>query len=335
MSLPPIFLFETHHNPIARQLLTELLPDLKKLGYKIVGLELPEDFATADKIRSYVTSCIKYGEEAQQIVKRNIQGENLDGISILNLYTKLSGVIKDSHERLMALCKRFFKLESEKEMLKLVQSAERLEFTVQGLDSVDQSSDQIREQAMLKHLTNLKERGVVYLCGCVHSDSLVQNCKGSLYYFPRSAELLAKENKEFKELGYHMSDLLRKSIQVLSKDEISGFAAQIQREIVNRITENLKERSEGNIQSRHLQKVFNVAFKVFVCPEFFAYAVCERETTPNIADIEVKLNAAKVEFRTILLNGKEHLVIPNINVKEVAQKILSLKNTQDDSKVGR
>ncbi len=346
MALPPILLFETHADPTAKRVAYELLPKLKKVGYKVLCVEMPHNF-TSEEIIEHVKIGVAQSEESQSVIKKvaSMMGISESALSqkteigINELLMKFLPAPSDQEDHSSNIANRFCRLEAEKEMLKILNLAKQHGFLIKGIDSEpkvlekrkpvkDLRSakliDVVREQTMSGHIESLRQKGVIYICGALHAASLISKCKDTHYFYPRSTKWQPIEDEENKKCGYTETDFLKDPSQVLSERDIPSFADRI----VTHITTGryLKEYPEGNSQSKHLAKVFNAVFKVFMRSGFYADALVERATTPNIADIEIKLKASNIETGTASLNGKEYLVIPNINEKAVADRIMSLQS---------
>lgn len=341
MALPPILLFETHADPTAKRVAYELLPKLKKVGYEVLCVEMPHDFSS-EEIIEQVKIGVAQSEESQAVVKTvaSMMGISESALSqkteigISELLEKFLPASSDQDDHSSHVANRFCRLEADKEMLKILNLAKQHGFLIKGIDSEPKVLykrepakdiklalliDVVREQTMSGHIEKLRQKGVIYICGALHAASLISKCKDTHYFYPRSTKWQPIEDEENKKCGYTETDFLKDPTQVLSERDIPSFADRIVTHITRR------EFPEGNNQSNHLAKVFKAVFKVFMRPGSYADALVERATTPNIAEIEAKLKASNIKTGNDSQNGKEYLVIPNINVKDVADRIMSLQ----------
>lgn len=340
MELPPIFLFESHTDPTGKQVAHELLPKLKSIGYEVLCVELSQDLNSA-QIIEYVKEVVEECEVSQSVVKTCAEMMDISetalsqktALGVTKLLKRCLPVQQHPEFDHVSTGIRFRRLEPDKQMMKLLNLAQRCGFLIKGIDreleflkKYNYTKDpelikllhEDREQTMSSHIENLRQRGVIYICGALHAASLIQKCRDILYFYPRSKKWQPIEDEEDKIIGHNMIDFLKDPAQVLSVEEIPSFADKIVTQITRR------EVPEGNIQSKHLTRVFNANFKVFMRTGSYADAIIERATTPNIAEIEGKLKTSNIKTSNDSLNGKQYLVIPHINVKVVADRIMGL-----------
>ena len=301
---------------------------------------MPENF-DAEEIIKHAKEIVEQGEESQSVVKTcaMMMGVSESALSqktevgVCELLRKFLPPPSDQEDHCSVVANRFCRSEANKETLKVLNLAKQRGFLIKGIDSkpevLDKRNavkdllsisliDMVREKTMTGHIENLRQRGVVYICGALHAARLISKYKDAPYFYPRSTKWQPIEDEENMRCGYTETDFLKDPSQVLSQRDIPSFADRIVAQITRR------EFPEGNPQSKYLARVFNAEFKVFMGEGFYADALVEKATTPNIADIEAKLKASNIKTGIDSIKGKEYLVIPNINVKDVADRIMSL-----------
>ena len=99
---------------------------------------------------------------------------------------------------------------------------------------------------------------------------------------------------------------------------------RIIKEIKSKNTQYQEEVIGGNSQSFFLIQIFKVDFKAFMRRGYYVDALLDIDQTNDSEGIISRLQKANIQTHKISLFGKNHLVIPEVNTKEVADKIYTL-----------
>ncbi len=218
MSLPPLLLFEYHWDPLPKQLVQTLLPELTDLGYNTYCLEAPEDVSYPDLKQRYIEglqSDEKISSDAQQLLaKRKIIVKEQDLIDMS--YDKLSKLMNQfvssqvvSSQGFKYVAEHIKGLPVTRLMGYLFNQMEELSIDIKPIDLGSKDHDTMmskndpsermnlikknevrRIATMSKNILQLyKEgRGVIFLCGALHASNLITALKKSgldniVYYF--------------------------------------------------------------------------------------------------------------------------------------------------------
>jgi hypothetical protein len=190
-----------------------------------------------------------------------------------------------------------------------------------------QRHEQQRINAMFKNLLKIRQErgGVIFLCGALHAENLMRRFKEAnledevLYYFPHSPK---RYDESMDDIEYLMNPTLRGHTHVLSEESVPSFSRKILEDVQSKM--EYQGRGESTYSSRLLNRLFGVHFQVFSRAGYNADALLDKQQNPQANKVRARLNAAGIATRDISREGRDYLVVPNVNQTAVIESLRKL-----------
>jgi len=188
--------------------------------------------------------------------------------------------------------------------------------------------DDLRITTMFQNLLKLKaqqEGGVIFSCGALHAKKLINEFEKHglqdevLYYFPHSSMRLDESINDI-EYVVGKDNTLVGHTHLLAQKDIKPFGERIIRDITKK-TKYTREILDGNSHSQFLSRCFKANFRAFLRPGYHVDALVDMAELSDVQDVQRRVNAVGLKTHTICLDGRSYLAIPNVNTKEIAEKI--------------
>ena len=197
--------------------------------------------------------------------------------------------------------------------------------------SVIEEKEDYRISTIFKNLLNLQKsgRGVVFVCGALHAENLISKFKQKgmqdqvLYYFPHSKKSYYDNFDDVKELLSN-DTLANRTFCLSTEQERTLFEKTVVKEIKLNNVNYKREIIAGNSHTKFLSRFFNKDFKAYLRPGYHVDALLDVSNKYGCEGIIKKLADANVSTNIILLEGKKHLVIRDVNKKKNADNIRRL-----------
>lgn len=186
-----------------------------------------------------------------------------------------------------------------------------------------------RITTMVQNLLKLRtqqEEGVVFACGALHAKGLVDEFKKHglqdevLYYFPHSSSRYDENIDDIKRITNDPLGPLVDHTYLLAQKDIKPFGERVIREIIGK-TRYTREILDYNSHSQLLSDCFKTNFRAFLRPGYHADALVDVTESSDIEDIQRRVSAAGVQTHRISLDGRNYLSIPNVNTRDIAERI--------------
>lgn len=360
-SLPIILLFERHWDPIPKLLLKSLLPALAKQGYATFCMEASTSHSSVQMTEA-INEVIKIDTDLENQTlqmlwtKGILLSKKLSEMSHRELSSLLMWHV--SSKKYIELAQKIKHLPAMRLMSDILNIAKKESISLKGIDideesyrtmispeiSIDERSvnikanEDIRISTFFNNLRKLREQnegGIVFACGALHAPRLLEQFKkhqmqdSVVSYFSRCSGVydeqenaLMEEEEDFKAFG----EALKNRTTVLKEEQISSFTQKIVKE-VSRLIRYKREVFEGNSHTRFLSNLFHVHFRAYMRPGYYVDALLDIKDVANIQQIRIYFKKLEVETYDISADGRDYLVVPRVNVKEVAYKIRNLETS--------
>ncbi|MEX0961354.1 MAG: hypothetical protein WDZ28_00665 [Simkaniaceae bacterium] len=353
MSLPIVIVFERHWDTIPKSVIKDLLPDLKRRGYETFCFEAPQNLSPAEIVDQH-NSGLELDSDIQQ------QAEKL--LKQVGITTKLSEMsfrslaellrLYASSKRYVEVAEKIKQLPASRMLKEIFGKATELFMSLKGIDidsedfnemiSVDlskrMSGIRLREdhrittmvQNLLKLRTQQKE-GMIFACGALHAKGLIDEFKKHdlqdevLYYFPHSS---SRYDESIDDIDAVMTDTLGALVDhtyLLAQEDIKPFGKKVIREITEK-TRYTREILGYNSHSQFLSDCFKTNFRAFLRPGYHVDALVDVTEPSDIEEIQQRVSTAGVQTHRISLDGRNYLAIPNVNTRDVAERIRKISS---------
>ncbi len=346
--LPVIIIFERHWDTIPKSVIKNLLPDLNKIGYKTFCFEAPQNLSSAKIVDRY-NSGLKFDSDIQQHAEKFLKkvgiASELSDMSFRSL-TELLRLHVSSTEYVKA-AEKIKQLPASRILKDVFDEATKLSMSLKGIDinseefykmiSVDllrrmpgiRLNEDHRITTMFKNLLELRTqhgKGVIFVCGAFHAKGLVDEFKKHglqdeiLYYFLHSSSCYDESINDIKIITNNALGTLVDHTYLLAQKDIKPFSERVIREIAEK-TKYTREILDYNSHSQFLSNCFKTNFRAFLRSEYHVDALVDVTEPSNIEDIQLRVSAAGVQTHRISLNGRNYLAIPNVNTRDIAERI--------------
>ena len=352
MSLPTVMIFERHWDRIPKLLVKEILPDLAQKGYDTFCVEVSQDLPS-DEIALRLNSGIEFDEgiEAKAIEylarKQVTPQKQLSDISFKELTDLMH--LHVSSQRYLEVAEKIKQLPAARVMQEIFGRLEQLSIAVKGIDISDfdaivaenigqryakiVSKEDERIATMFKNLQALRaqKRGVIFSCGALHAERLIAEFEKEgiaddlLYYFPHSWSRPEDSFDDMRDL-HATNPSLRGHTHLLVEQTVPGFSKRVIADITNKLRYK-EEVTQGNAHIRFLSDLFGVEWQAFLRSQSYLDALVDKNS-PQIEAICKSLQKVAVATRDVTAGQNTYLAIPNVNTKEVADKIRKISLTQ-------
>lgn len=344
--LPIVVIFERHWDTAPKKVLECLLPRLRNEGFNVFCNETPHDVSEQKILSSADIACRIFQEDHDAAVKwlnkRGIDSKNLperdwDKLSQLLMYYV-------SSKRYAEMAERIKQLPASLLLKDVIQNAQKNQFY--SLKGVDLGKDEYMklthqdlgprvEEINLKetkrinnfvtHLINIQNSGsgLVFLCGATHSVNLINKMKelgkadNLVYYLVHSDKRFTHEVDDFSIFPELVIE--DKKVCVNTSIEFSALANQIVSDVKSKNTKYIQQ-LENNSHAQVLSQVFDRTFIALERNAHYVDALLD-VTTETGKEISEKLNQVGIKTSCNVLADKTYLVVPNVNVREVAENI--------------
>ena len=194
-----------------------------------------------------------------------------------------------------------------------------------------EKNEDYRIKTMTDNLAKLSENreGIVFLCGALHSDNILSKLKeknsadNTIYYFPHTPKRYEESMDDINDILIPEHPSLKNHTICLSNSkDVELLKNRIIAEIKTKNTIYKKEILGGNAQTLLLNKIFKANFELRIRPGYYVDALLDY--TENRENIVKKLHENDIKTKEIIFQDHKFLVIPDINIKEVATKISNL-----------
>ena len=106
----------------------------------------------------------------------------------------------------------------------------------------------------------------------------------------------------------------------MASKDIKPFGERVIREIIGK-TRYTKEILDYNSHSQFLSDCFKTNFKAFLRPGYHVDALVDVTEPSDIEDIQRRTSVAGAQTHRISLGGRNYLAIPNVNTRDIAERI--------------
>ena len=351
MSLPIVIVFERHWDVMPKYLVKNLLPDLVRRGYNTLAFEAPEDLTAHDILERH-NGGIGFNSHllSQATIMLRQVGivQKLSDVSFSQLTNWLRLYV--SSQKYLTVAEKIKNLPASLVLKEVFDEANRLSFSLKGVDmkAVDYDammSDPIstrmiginrvedyRIDTFIKNLLQLKKEneGVVFLCGALHSDNLLSQFKklgiedDVLCYFPHSSKRFDDSTDDIMLPGMNITLEGRRHL-LSTPAEILSLKDRIITEVTPKIRYSRKI-VERNSHTEFLSDFFGTHFKAYLRPGYYVDALLDVDKVASGEPIQMQLHATGISSHYATLHGRNYLVIPGINTKDVAESIRRLRH---------
>lgn len=349
MSLSTVIIFERHWDTTPKSLIKDMLPDLSKQGYATLCFEAPQNLSSAeiiDRHHAGLECDTDIQQQAKAYLKRVGITQKLSDISFRKLADLLRLYV--SSKRYLEVAEKLKQLPASYLLKEVFKKAAELSIEIKGIDinykdydamtSLDISermssirfNEDHRITTLFNNLLKLRaqqEEGIVFICGALHAKGLIDKFKKHglqdqvLYYFPHSSSRYEEDIDDINEVA--MNDTLANNTYLLSEKDISHFKQKIINEVTAK-TKYTKEIQDYNSHTQFLSDCFKTNFRAFLRPGYHVDALVDADSS-NIKNIHHCVTAAGVKTHHISFNDKNYLVIPNVNTRDIADRIRKIR----------
>lgn len=347
MALPILIFFERHWDTIPKLVLKHSLEELNERGYDTICFQIPPSSSSTEIIDCHASglkSDLKLQQQVKDLVERAGITENLAEMS----FKKLSIVLRQyaSSQDYVVIAEKIKQLSASCILREILNQTTALSISIKGID-IDEKrfyemtsfdvldrgphilkNETLRISTMFQNLMSLRsesEKSIIFVCGASHAQGLLTKFKENdlqnevLYYFSHSASRY-EETEDDLNGTLEKNPILKEHTHLLSESEIKSFKERIIKDITEN-TKYTKELLDGNSCSQVLNRRFKAQFRTFLRPGHYLDALVNVEDTPDIENIQKQMNNQGISTHKTSLNGREFLVIPNLNTKDIADKI--------------
>lgn len=345
MSLPIVIIFERHWDIIPKFVIKDLLPDLSKRGYNTFCFEAPHNLSTAeitDRHNSGLELDTNIQQQAEKLLKQVGITSNLSQMSFNSLTVLLKLYV--SSTRYVDVAEKIKQLPASRILKEVFSEATKLSISLKGIDIDSEDFDEMisvdlsrrmsgiklqedhRLTTMVQNLLKLRaqqEEGVIFACGALHAKGLMDEFTKHglqdevLYYFPHSS---SRYDESIDDMEIAMNDTLINHTHLIAQKDIKPFSERVIREIIGK-TKYKREILNNNSHSQFLSECFKTNFRVFLRPGYHIDALVDISEPSDIGDIQQRVSAVGVQIYKISLKGRDYLAIPNVNTKDIADRI--------------
>lgn len=349
MSLPVVIIFERHWDTIPKLLAKDLLPSLARRGYDTLCFEAPQNITSAEIIERHKRG-LEFDSniqlQAERLLKQVGITRELSGVSLRELTDLMRLYV--SSKKYLEVAEKIKQLPASRILKDTFREAGKLTMSVKGIDIDDEDFDEMissnpstgaralalqakedyRIQTMFSNLLKLRaqhEEGIVVACGALHASRLLARFKEQnmqdevLYYFPHSSGRYENRVDDIRDL-VAMNDSLVGHTHLLRKQEVRSFGDRIIKEITEK-TRYKREVAGGNSHSQFLSKYFKANFRAFLRPGYHVDALLDFQDSSDIEKIRKRASEVGVQSYDVSLDERRYLVIPNVNTREIANRI--------------
>lgn len=348
MALPIVIFFERHWDIIPKSVIKNLLPDLNKRGYETFCFEAPQNLSSAEIVDRH-NSGLEFDsgiqQEAEKLLKQVKITTTLSDMSFCTLADLLRLYV--SSKKYVDVAEKVKQLPASRILKEIFGEAEKLSMSLKGIDIDSEDFDKMtsadflnrmsgitpredrRITTMVQNLLKLREQqeeGIIFACGALHAKTLMDEFKKQglqdevLYYFPHSSSRYDECVDDIEVVMTDTLNALKDHTYLLAEKDIKPFGERVIKEITGK-TRYTREILDYNSHSQFLSDCFKTKFRAFLRPGYHLDALVDVTEPANIEDIQRRVSTAGVQTHRISLNGRNYLAIPNVNTRDIAEKI--------------
>jgi len=348
MSLPLVIIFERHWDTIPKSVMKDLLPDLSRRGYETFCFEAPQNLSSAeiiDRHNSGLELDSGIQQQAENLLKQVGITSKLSDMSFRSLADLLRLYV--SSKRYIDVAEKVKQLPASRMLKEIFSEAAKLSMSLKGIDVGSEDFDEMtsadlsrrmsgirlreddRITTMVQNLLKLRteqEEGIIFACGALHAKGLIDEFKKHglqdevLYYFPHSSSRYDESVDDIEVVMHDTSGTLVDHTHLLAQKDIKSFGERVIREITGK-TKYTREILHYNSHSQFLSDCFKTNFRAFLRPGYHVDALVDVTEPSDIEDIERRVSATGVSTHRIALDGRNYLAIPNVNTRDIAERI--------------
>lgn len=347
-TLPLVIIFERYWDQESKKIQKDLVPELSEEGYDTICFEAPQDL-TEEEILSLHREGLEIHSEANSKANEYIQRAGFKDIQLCELgFNTLAELMRlhVSSKRYLEVAEWIKGLSGSILLKDIFNDVKKRHFSIKGVDidatdfgemmshdlsqrmRVIDQKEEVRNSTIFENLVRLRKSGrnIIFFCGALHAESLINQFKEKnmqnqvLYYFPHSNKNYEDGVDDVKK--YHSNETLKNHTFCLIDDRSRNLLKErIIREIKSNNTDYKEEIFDGNSQSRHLSDFFKMGFKAYVRPGYYVDALLEICNVNDCENVVRKLQQVNLATSYTSMNGRNYLVVRDINTKEVADNI--------------
>jgi hypothetical protein len=354
MTFPTILIFETHYDVTATQVFERLLPELK---YDVLCLEFPFDVSFEEYCHSVEDEIKLYSEINQQaealFLKHKIPFSSPFGLSKFP-YQILNDLVRKcvSSTRFDRVTEMILLLPVKIQRLKMLRKAKELGMEIIGVDVASNEYTKIfandagnqrmlvinkmmeeRDQQAANRIHAIRSQGkkVTASYGGMHQTGIVKRLSELDPYAPICSYSPYDPSYEFSLAtvisvgGWQEKGLFDTSSLMPIDGTFGRELADRTREILANSVTARQQIPSGNSATEYLAQAFKTPFSLFNnnrAPHRVDAAL--RADNPKIGTALEKFRLQSIPTEWAMINGKLHLVIPEVNATEVADKVFTL-----------
>ena len=350
LSFPIVVIFERHWDTVPKLLVKDLLPNLVKQGYDTLCFEAPQNLSSAEIIKRHNSELefdLGIQQQAEELVKLAGITQQLSAMSFSNLFNLMRLYV--SSKEYVEVAEKIKQLPASLILKEVFDEATQLHVSVKGVDIDNEDFDKIFSSDLSGRVANIKinedyrittifqnllklrtqqKKGVIFVCGCLHASGLLskfkeQNMQDEIfYYFPHSSSRYDDSVDDVSKFA--RNDTLLNHTYLLTQQEVRPFCQKIIREITNK--RKYREIPGGNSHSQFLSQYFKTNFRAFFRPGYYVDALVGLDDSSNIEAVRNCFNKVGIQTHDISWNDRGYLVVPNVNTKEIADKIRKISS---------
>lgn len=327
------------------------MPEVAGKAYNTLCFEAPQDQTSSEIIDAHKSGLefdIEVQRKAEALLKQVGITKKLSDMSFRALADLMHLYV--SSQKYLEVAEKIRNLAASRMLKEIFEQIAKLSVSLKGIDlgkedyhkmmsadyskrlsEIDRNED-YRNAILFENLLKLRaqqEEGIVFLCGAAHASALLakfkeQNMQNDvLYYFPHSSGRL---EHSIDDIAFMMNDTLRDHTHLLTEESVKQFSKKIVKDITDK-TRYKKEIPEGNSHSQFLTRCFKANFRIFMRPGYYVDALVDIEDTPtpHVEKIRKDLGEVGVQTHDFSMNNRQYLVVPNVNVRDVANRIWTIK----------
>jgi hypothetical protein len=347
MSLPIVIIFERHWDTIPKLLVKDALSDLSKRGYENLCFEVSHELSSLEIINRHDAG-LKFDSDIQQQTEACLKKLNITAKLCDISFTKLSQLMRlyVSSKKYHEVATKIKQLPASLILKEIFNDTTKLSMSVKGVDIADfddvvtgdisevaskvRRDENFRIATIFKNLCKLRSQqkeGIVFICGAFHAEGLLNEFKKHnlekevLYYFPHSTSRYDESMDDIKEA---MNKTLKDHTYLLSPKEIRPLKEKIIKEVVEKTNYEMQIQ-QGTMNSQFLSEIFKTNVRAFLRPGYHVDALVDAERNSEGEMIEKRFSELGVKTHPLTLNDHKYLVIPNINTKDISDRIHKIR----------
>lgn len=347
MSLPIVIIFERHWDTTPKSVVKDLIPRLYRRGYQTFCFDAPQNVSLKE-IFDRQKHNIECYSKIEAVVEKTLREAGitipLNQIGYGTLTSIIRGCVSTTGCNDLAL--KVKELAACRMLGDIFRLAEQLSMSLKGIDLDSNPYDKITSSplsekmellerngnqiiaTMIQNLIKIRNQGegVIFSCGAFHAKGLVEAFKKQglqdevLYYFPHSP---TRFDEGIDDVAYMLTKnegVLDNHTHLLKEEDVPLFSRRVVKEVSEK-TRYIKEITDPNSHSDFLSKRFRANFRVFLRPGYHLDALVDVRKVSDWEEVKKLAEASGVQTDIVSLKGQNYLAIPNVNSRDIAEKI--------------